>query len=223
MSVTRSGTRAWRFPVVLLTDRSAAHRGVMCGSKTQRTAAEAWEYMRLQGKLRGLHTGGWWAPLREAMWKFAGADVEFHDFGNASSSVNLEPMELKTDSSDATIVNVSPEAQKQLPLPQKIVLTYIDRQRAHSRNLIASDQLGLILAIQELVNRKNRERKAILDLLDQEEEGFADKRQEKPSQIPLEWELSVMQAEKLTKDEQVRAAARTTVSIFIFFPYTFFI
>ena len=55
-----SNTRAWRFPFVLLADRSAAHRGVVCGSQTQKTAAEAWEYMRLKRRLKGLHVGGWW-------------------------------------------------------------------------------------------------------------------------------------------------------------------
>ncbi|KAJ3506267.1 hypothetical protein NLJ89_g6968 [Agrocybe chaxingu] len=68
------GERAFHFPLALLTDRSAAHRGPVCGSQTQRTAAEAWEYMRGKGKLRGLHVGGWWAPVREAMWRFAGAE-----------------------------------------------------------------------------------------------------------------------------------------------------
>ncbi len=38
--------RAWHFPLVLLTDRSASHRGAVCGSQTQRIASEAWEYMR---------------------------------------------------------------------------------------------------------------------------------------------------------------------------------
>ncbi|KAF9029949.1 hypothetical protein BDZ89DRAFT_1065048 [Hymenopellis radicata] len=34
-------------PLVLLTDRSASHRGVICGSQTQRIAAEAHDYMQL--------------------------------------------------------------------------------------------------------------------------------------------------------------------------------
>ncbi|KAF8809914.1 hypothetical protein BYT27DRAFT_7232134 [Phlegmacium glaucopus] len=209
VSATRSNTRAWRFPLVLLTDRSAAHRGVICGSQTQRTAAEAWDYMRLNGKLSGLHVGGWWAPLREAMWRFAGADVEFHNLGNvSSSSVNLEAMESNVDSSDPTIVNISPEAQKQLPMPQKVVLTYVDRQTAHSRNLIEADNSGLIQSVKELVDRKNEERRVALDLLKEGEEPLTEKRQE---QIPLEWEFNIMQAGILTKDEQVRAAARTTI------------
>lgn len=215
ISATRSNTRAWRFPLVLLTDRSAAHRGVICGSQTQRTAAEAWDYMRLKGKLRGLHVSGWWAPLREAMWRFAGADVEFHDFGNATSSSSVA-MDSNMDSSDATIVNISPEAQKQLPMPQKIILTYINRQTAKSRNLIEANNSALIQAIEELVDKKNKERRVALGLLKQEGEdpvGVVKKRQ---AQIPLEWEFSIMHAEKLTKDEQVRAAARTTVHTFTF-------
>ena len=36
-------------------------------------------------------------------------------------------------------------------------------------------------------------------------------------QIPLEWESSIMQPARLTKDEQVRMAARTTVCFFLSF------
>jgi hypothetical protein len=198
ISITRSNTRAFRFPLLLLTDRSAAHRGVLCGSQTQRTASEAWDYMRIRGKLNGLYVGGWWAPLREAMWRFAGADAEYHDFGTPSS-VDLEAMKPTVD--PTTVVNISPEAQSYLPMPDKIVVTYIDRQTAHLRNFIEADHLGLIEAMQELVDKKNGERQAFLE-------------EDLPGKIPLEWEFSVMEAGKLTKDEQVRFAARTTVCFY---------
>lgn len=213
IAATRSNTRAWHFPLLLLTDRSAAHRGAVCGSQTQRTAAEAWDYMRLKGKLRGFHVGGWWAPLREAMWKFAGADIEFHDLENVPSSP-VELKLLKSNVDPTTVVNFSPEAQSYLPMPEKIVLTYIDRQTAHSRNLIESDHSGLILAIQELVDRKNKERRVFLQQDGEDLPVFAEKRSK---QIPLEWEFNVMQAGKMTKDEQVRAAARTTVCFILYF------
>ncbi|KAJ3507173.1 hypothetical protein NMY22_g17008 [Coprinellus aureogranulatus] len=35
-----SPQRVWRFPMALLTDRSASHRGVICGSQTQRRGVE---------------------------------------------------------------------------------------------------------------------------------------------------------------------------------------
>ena len=168
--------------------------------------------MRVKGKLRGLYVGGWWAPLREAMWKFADAGVEFHNLENAPlSPVHLESLESSVD--PGTVVNVSPEAQSSLPMPERIVLTYIDRQSAHNRNLIDSDNLGLIEAIQELVDRKNKERRDFLKQLEEEDnfEVFAEKRARR---LPLEWEFIVMQAGKMTKDEQVRVAARTTVLFF---------
>lgn len=194
--------------MVLLTDRSAAHRGTFCGAKTQRTAAEPWTYMRLKGKLKGLHVGGWWAPLREAMWKFAGADAEFHNLG--SSALDLQSIQPNIDSDTTTaaaVEDISPEAQNQLPMPEKIVLTYIDRQGAHLRNFVDSDLTGLIQAIEELVARKNEERMAIL-------------KQEGQKQVPLEWEFNIMQAGKLSKDEQVKIAARTTVCVFFLFSFS---
>ncbi|KAJ7903574.1 hypothetical protein B0H14DRAFT_2665448 [Mycena olivaceomarginata] len=51
--------RAWHFPLVLLTDRSAAFRGAICGAYTQRTAAEAWTVMAKAGKIDLI--GNWWA------------------------------------------------------------------------------------------------------------------------------------------------------------------
>lgn len=149
------------------------------------------------------------------MWRFAGADVEFHDFGNATSSSSVA-MGSNMDSSDATIVNISPEAQKQLPMPQKIILTYINRQTAKSRNLIEANNSALIQAIEELVDKKNKERRVALGLLKQEGEDPVGVVKKRRAQIPLEWEFSIMHAEKLTKDEQVRAAARTTVHTFTF-------
>lgn len=194
----------------------------MCGSQTQRTAAEAWDYMRIQGKLRGLHIGGWWAPVREAMWNFAGAEVD--DPSSSSESDEPKTINSNVDSSTPTVPNINPEAQKQLALPQKIVITYIDRQKAPSRNLVESDHSGLIEAIQELVVRKNRERKGIWDQDENDVMVMPEKRQEFDRlHTPLEWEFNVMQAEKLTKDEQVRAAARTTVCLFFFCTFVFFV
>ena len=52
--------------MALLAGRSVAHLGVMCESRTQRTAAEAWDYMRGRGTLIGIHVDGRWNPMREA-------------------------------------------------------------------------------------------------------------------------------------------------------------
>jgi hypothetical protein len=58
-----------------------------------------------------------------------------------------------------------------------------------------------MVAMQKLVDRKNLERIAFL------EQDFWRK-------TPLEWEFIVVEAGKLTKDKQVRLAARTTVCLF---------
>lgn len=211
ITITRSNTRAYRFPLLILVDRSASFRGAICGSQTQRTASEAWDYMRNRGKLRGLYVGAWWAPLREAMWRFAGADIEYHNFEKPSSlSGDLEAVSPIVD--PTTVVDVSPETQSYLLMPDKIVITLIDRQNAYSRNLVESDNEGLIQAMHELVDKKNRERSEFL------EENFR-------GQIPLQWEFIVMEAGKLTKDEQVRLAARTTVCFFhiFYFYFLFFV
>ncbi|KAK0476796.1 hypothetical protein IW261DRAFT_1552179 [Armillaria novae-zelandiae] len=120
--------RAWHFPLVLLSDRSASHRGASCGSQTQRIASEAWEYMREQSRLMGIKVGGWWEPIRASVWKFS------------------------------------------------VVITYISRQGTSRRRLTDEAHDSLVRALEE-----------------------------------LGWELKVMQAERMSKDAQVHAAARTTI------------
>jgi hypothetical protein len=63
ISITRSNTRAYHFPLLILVDRSASFRGTICGSRTQRTASEAWNNMRNRGKLRDLYIIGWYIMI----------------------------------------------------------------------------------------------------------------------------------------------------------------
>ncbi|KAH9476733.1 hypothetical protein JR316_0010648 [Psilocybe cubensis] len=206
------GERAWHFPTVLLVDRSAAHRGTVCGSQTQRTAAEAWEYMRRKARLRGLHVGGWWAPLREAVWRFAGAEEGIEQLALApvkeggvmpfmTREAEVRGMDTFIHPND--IVNVDSKHQKMLPLPDKIVISYISRQSARNRKLIQEDHDGLVKAIRELVERKNKERAEFLAGVSGNE----------GTTVPLEWEFDELIAEYMSKDEQVRAAARTTIML----------
>ncbi|TFK33086.1 hypothetical protein BDQ12DRAFT_448647 [Crucibulum laeve] len=170
IATTRIGTRdrAWHFPLVLLTDRSAAHRGTVCGSQTQRTAAEAWSYMKDHQQLQGMHVGGWWEPVRSAIWRFSGSQLPMLSAASVVSSPNQE------------LMDVGVEAQKSLGMPEKVVVTYISRQGVARRKLIAEDHAVLVAGLKDMADRRG-------------------------------WELNVLQAEKMTKDEQVQAAAKTTI------------
>lgn len=167
--------RAWHFPLVLLADRSGAFRGQSCGSRTQRTASEAWEAMITRGQLPGLAVGGWWSPIRKAVWKFAGVQLD----------ASLQPASKQAALAEALRVG-GPEAMilpmTQLPAPETIVITYISRQAGNRRKLIDEDHEGLVSALQELVDRKGKG-----------------------------WEFQLLEAEKMTKDSQVRAVSRSTV------------
>ncbi|KAJ7761546.1 hypothetical protein DFH07DRAFT_421165 [Mycena maculata] len=165
VTTTSSGSRAWHFPLLLLTDRSASHRGPICGSQTQRIAAEAVEAMRSKDQLVGARVGGWWEPVRSAVLRFAGADLAPPD--------NNEQVVLSGDVA---------KGDQKLPMPSKIVITYISRQSAGNRKLTSESHAGLVSALEELVKRKG------------------------PS-----WELNVMEAERMTKDEQLQVIARTTI------------
>jgi len=226
-SIADQPERAWHFPIVLFTDRSAAHRGRMCGSTTQRTASESWDYMRLNGKLRGIHIGGWWAPLREAVWRFANApegipspsvtearavddkQVPMHFGSEAGEVLGLSGSATKLD--PARVVDVGPENQKLLPMPEKIVISYISRQGVGHRKLIPSDHDALVQSMKELVERKNKERLDIMTATDDTNMDDENERKREEGQIPPEWEFHELLAERMTKDDQVKAAARTTV------------
>ncbi|KAF7314414.1 hypothetical protein MKEN_00914200 [Mycena kentingensis (nom. inval.)] len=164
VSITTTGERAWHFPLLLLTDRSASHRGQICGSETQRIAAEPFEAMHRQGKLAGFRVGGWWEPVRSAILRFAGADIN------------------PPDNTDAEQVVLSGEGDLKLPMPSKVVVTYISRQSAGNRKLTQEAHDELVFSLQELAKAKG------------------------PS-----WELNIIKAEELTKDEQIRIASRTTI------------
>ncbi|KAK0487156.1 hypothetical protein IW261DRAFT_594810 [Armillaria novae-zelandiae] len=155
IAATSSGTAAYRFPVLLLTNRSAAHRGPICRSQTQRIASEAWEYMRRHALLMGVRVGGWWEPVRSAVLRFAGAPV-------------------------------SRSTMREKPMPERVVITYISRQGGQRRRLVDEDHDGMVDALEELVQRKNT--------------GRGD----------VAWELNVLEAEGMTKDEQLGVIARTT-------------
>jgi len=190
VKASETGDRVWLLPLALLVDRSAAHRGRVCGSLTQRTASEAWEGMHKLGKLRGRHAGGWWAPVRKAMWEFAGVPLPERKLLEIQVPQHQLDIRGSGKGINEILRGVGMEAQKFLGAPETIVVTYISRQN-YRRQLIKEDHQGLVEELEKLVGRKN-------------EEAKTDKKKKK-------WELNVIQAEKMTKDEQVRIAAKTTV------------
>ncbi|KAF8891721.1 hypothetical protein BD779DRAFT_1670694 [Infundibulicybe gibba] len=152
--------RAWHFPLALLADRSAAHRGEICGTQTQRTAAESWDYMRRNAAIDPV--GGWWSGIREAVLRFAGDKTHIDERG-------VEGI----------------EGQEGLPLPDNVVITYINRQGVR-RHLIQEDHDGLVAELEDLVRRKKVE------------DG-------------VDWELNIVQPELMSKDDQVKLIGRTTI------------
>ncbi|KAI8975904.1 hypothetical protein BD414DRAFT_423543 [Trametes punicea] len=166
--------RAWHFDTVLFTDRSAAFRGPICGSQTQRIAAEATEHMRKAGNLTKL----WWEPVRRAVLRFAGVDQRTLDLGVkaeavVSANTRMQPGAAAVDGSSSRATSGLYDSD--------IVVTYISRQ-ASRRHLLDDDHAALVEALQEMCGKHG-------------------------------WELNVVEAEKLSKEEQLAIAARTTVML----------
>jgi hypothetical protein len=181
--------RAWLFPLVILVDRSAAFRDVLTGGHTQRTAAQAWEYMRNVGRLRGERVAGWWEPVRDAVLRFAGSGDGVDEYrarememgGTEDQWIGLGDDDGDSlDTANTVPATTATTATLELPMPQKVVVTYISRQGGSRRKLTPEAHDNLVSALKESADQK----------------GF---------------ELIVMEAEKLTKDEQLRVIGRTTI------------
>ncbi|KAF5368301.1 hypothetical protein D9757_010526 [Collybiopsis confluens] len=185
--------RAFHFPLVLLVDRSAAFREDMSGSHTQRTAAQAWEYMRNHGRLRGERVGGWWEPVRDAVLRFAGVGDMTEEYREWESMLGgTEDAKVSSSSSSAS----SSSQKLSLPLPKRPLVTYISRQGGSRRKLTAESHQSLVNAMTEL--QMKMEAEAEEDEEAGEGHGF---------------DFIVMEAEKLSKDEQLRVIGKTAILI----------
>lgn len=155
--------RAWHFDKVLLADRSAAFRGIVCGTQVQRTAGEAFHHMRNIKQL----SKWWWEPVRRAILRFADIDQKVIEIGTRAYA-----QAEKTGDSE-----VSMTGSKRFG--EKVVVTYINRQGVR-RHLVEEDHDRLVRDLEDMAHRNH-------------------------------WELNVVQAEKLTKEEQLELVAKTTV------------
>ncbi|KAJ7465319.1 hypothetical protein FB451DRAFT_434591 [Mycena latifolia] len=161
VALTAHGNRVWHFPLLLLSDRSAAHRGKVCGSQTQRIASEAWKHMQAARQLVGIRGAEWWEPVRTSVLRFAGAPAVSSDDVSAQAAL-------------ARLSGLEPET------PKKVVISYISRQAMTRRRLADESHAGLVTALSELVKRKGES-----------------------------WELNILAAETMTKEEQLMIAGRT--------------
>lgn len=157
---------AWHLPMALLVDRSAANRGKVC-SKVHRMAAEPWDYMRKKGGIDPF--GIWWDKIRYGIYRFAGVEK--------LSRTHPVPSEDKAVSDPQSLLP---------PPPEKIVITYINRQTV-PRRLTAENHDELVASIEELVATKQAEGK--------------------------NWVFNNVKPEKLSKAQQIKLASETTVRL----------
>lgn len=139
--------RAWRFDTVLLADRSAAFRGVICGTQVQRTAGEAYHYMHNLGAL----SRWWWEPVRRAVLRFADVPSETIALGTRAAA--------------------RVEHGLSVPGPDdSVVITYVNRQGVR-RHLIDEDHDALVAALEQLCATRGWEfNNARMELLTKEEQ-----------------------------------------------------
>ncbi|KAG8726126.1 hypothetical protein FRC11_000798, partial [Ceratobasidium sp. 423] len=171
-------THAFLYEKVLLADRSASFRGAHY-SVNARTVSEAVEATRSDLENGpGIDKGKWWwEPLRRRVLKMSSVDQAIQD------------LSLWWYGSEADVARLSEKLEGGKPTFR---ITYISRQTARHRKLIKEDHDGLVVALKELVERKN---------------GLPPSPENRP------WDLEIVEAEHISREEQVRIAARTTVML----------
>ncbi|KAK7436697.1 hypothetical protein VKT23_018952 [Stygiomarasmius scandens] len=143
---TSARDRAYHFPLLLLTDRSAAFRGTMCGSRTQRTASEAWEYMRGRGLLAKSEEGKekmgeWWREVKERVWSVVGVEKDIA-FSNVIQSPGI---------AGSRALSLVAKAKR------RPVVTYLSRQATPRRRFRPETHLKLVASLRELCQRRRWE------------------------------------------------------------------
>ncbi|CAE6531972.1 unnamed protein product [Rhizoctonia solani] len=163
---------AYIYEKVLLADRSASFRGAHC-SINARTVSEAVEATRSDLENGpGIDKGKWWwEPLRRKVLKMSSVDQAIQDIS------------LWWYGSEADVARLASSLEGGKPT---VHITYISRQTARHRKLLAPDHEGLVSALKDLVARKN-------------------------ALGSRPWRLEIVEAEHISREEQVRIAARTTV------------
>ncbi|KAG8698063.1 hypothetical protein FRC11_014666, partial [Ceratobasidium sp. 423] len=101
----------------------------------------------------------------------------------------IQDLSLCWYGSEADVARLSEKPEGGKPT---VRITYISRQTARHRKLIKEDHDGLVAALKELVERKN----AL-----------------PPSPENRPWDLEIVEAEHISREEQVRIAAQTTVML----------
>jgi len=87
------------------------------------------------------------------------------------------------------------ESAVDLAMPKKIVVTYVSRQEVDRRRLVQADHDELVKSLQELVQRKNAARV---------KDG-------KDRHALREWELNVITAERMAREDQLKIFGRTSI------------
>lgn len=144
--------RAWWFDTVLLSDRSAAFRGLECGERTQRTAAEAVKGVVERAGRTGFLERDWWEPVRRGVLRFSGVSSRMLEIGSRAFN-RVDRGSLRNGGLD------------------EVVVTYITRQGVRRRHLVEEDHEGLVRALVELCDRRGWELNVVpMERLSKEEQ-----------------------------------------------------
>jgi hypothetical protein len=180
--------RAFVFERVVFADRAAAFRGPEF-QRTWRTSSEA---VTLQASRY------WWAPIRKNLLDFVGGvgEESLREFGTETWSVGQEVEPIPAEEADVEAIEKHEETLIG-DVKDKIKST-IDEKNSHIGKPVISylsrQEWGRRMLIQEDHDR-------LVEELYELERKYG-------------WEVNVVSMERLTRDEQIRLAARTTVSQF---------
>ncbi|ORX35950.1 hypothetical protein BD324DRAFT_629619 [Kockovaella imperatae] len=181
--------RAFVFERVVFADRAAAFRGPEF-QRTWRTAAEA---MTLPGSV------GWWSPLRKNLIEFVLA---------GSNEDALEPELSQIDAIYGDNAKADPsteidiEALEEQEEAMEEALEEKQAQQAKQKQVVAGKPVITYVSRQEWGRRmlRTEDHQALVKELETLREKYG-------------WEVNIVSMDKLSREEQIRLSARTTIMI----------
>ena len=183
--------RAFVFERIIFADRAAAFRGPEF-QRTWRTSSEA---MTLQA------SPSWWSPLRKNLIEFvAGGSADGVMEAELGIATSIYGDNAKSDVSSEVDIEALEDEEEAL----EEAFEEIKEKQAKQKQVVAGKPVITYVSRQEWGRRM---------LKKQDHEGLV--RELEALREKYGWEVNIVSMDKLSRDEQIRLAARTTVSLLL--------
>ncbi|TXT11229.1 hypothetical protein VHUM_01980 [Vanrija humicola] len=190
--------RAYVFDRVVFADRAAAFRGPEF-AKTWRTAAEA------VANFRGSRY--WWAPVRRNLLEFVGSAAGVHEINLDEYGIGMD--ELDEDIADVTALEEHNNVNDQNDAPQFVKRKEEEALAKRAADTVDKNKLVARTPGTPVITYVSRQDWGRRMLKKKDHEGLVAAL--KGLEKKYGWEVNIVAMDKLSRDDQIHLAARTTI------------